>query len=496
MAQLLIALEDKQHARIIQDQVVQNYGFDLLVLRDDADVVSKLELLPDVKVILCSAKFNSKICEHLIRSYEEILSPIQVIVVGEKNSLYPYLFTIPSTAVTQKIVRHIGYLFGQEDTPESFILPSEPEEKTTVFRMPVLESAPIEEKKDIPVEREYVSVSMKYFMHLPEIECEFNFYSRIKKEDGYTYTVKIAANSKVSRSELDRVILRGGKEFFIQKSDFSGVNDFLNGHFLTKFKDPGLSLADKMVLNSDGFEILLDAFKDSSMTKWSVEIIKELVKSMNNLVKAANAIEDFLVEFKHKQTDLSYGYCHSYLTALLILRFVDNFSWKEEHSKNKILYLSLFHDMALHNNRLIRMHHNFEKEQKNLSESELQIVLTHADVSATILETIVKAPKELSSLIREHHGLKRGTGFSNALSLGIRSLSMAFIVTEDFVTRFIELWEKSEDVSIFDFLQTSTVGIFAELAPQYDKLVYADVLKELQKIFHPAEKSVSNRDDT
>jgi hypothetical protein len=362
--------------------------------------------------------------------------------------------------------------------------PEEDSSKTTVFKLQdILKPAepavaPAAEEKIIKLE--YFPKHILYFVNLADVIIEFTVYSRIKKGDSFEYHKKINGGTKISQAEIDRILLRSGKELFIESQEVQKAQVFLNGKFLSPFKNPDLSMNDRMKLNSDCFEILLDLFKSSAFNKSNIEIIKEIIKSIDLLAHAPDALNIFLSG--HNLKKLSYGYAHSFLAFYFLLKLADYFSWGKEQSKNKLLYLSLFHDLSLHSDRLIKLHHNYVNESKNLTEEEKEIMFTHAESTALVLESIVKAPKEMTSLIKEHHGLKSGKGFVEGLSLAIAPTSMAFIVIEDFVTLYLKTIEKMEGDKAAGPTKPQLELIFSELKVKFDRLVYADVLAQLQKV--------------
>jgi hypothetical protein len=315
------------------------------------------------------------------------------------------------------------------------------------------------------------------------MKVDFDIYSRVKKGEDFSYSIKVKANTEIPKTEIDRIIVRGGKELFVSASDFLKASEFFGTKFLSRFSGSDLTSSSRQQLNSDSYEILLDVFKESSFTKYSIEIIKELIKSLDTSLKGEDAFKNMLITIK--KSDLNYGLVHCFLSSYLLLKVIENFDWKKDQSRNKILYLALFHDLALHNTRLIKSHHrsNDANESVKLSASDKQIINDHADSSALILETIVKAPKELTTLIREHHGLKSGKGIPETLSLGINPVNIAFIVIEIFVSRYLDSWQSADNVEIDLFLKTYPEEIFKELNITFPKLTYAEIVTALQTYF-------------
>ena len=499
MSQVLIINDDKLFGSSLKNLVEKSYKIDALTFLDPSEAYSMLQIFPDVDVIVCLEKSAQRVCEYLIKNYEK---EVNVLIIGNNKTIYPTAVSIPVNANPVLIKQHIGFIMGKEESaPEYPVIkppapPSAPvaeiqkvemkeeveksdEDKTTVFKMPLLEKKPAIANAKTSSSA-YNAVNLKYFIDIPQINIDFNLYSRIKKGDGFDYSIKFAKGTSLSSADIERLITRGIKELFVDTIDYKKTHETLSLNFLRRFKTPNLSIAEKIQLNSDSFEIMLDVFKNSSMDKFSVEIIKEMIKLLAEFANAAMPLMDFTdSRFKKK---LSYGYTHLHLTCILIFQIIDKFSWSKDQSKNKIIYLSLFHDMALHNDRLIKLHHNHATEIGKLNEEEKQVLHNHADVAASVLENIIKAPKELTSIIREHHGLRSGKGFLESLSLGVMPLAMAFIVVEDFTTRYLEHCEKSEtpDKEIGKAVLEKD---FVEMKLKFDKLTYLDVVVALEEFF-------------
>ncbi len=355
-------------------------------------------------------------------------------------------------------------------------------EKTTVFKLPGLQKPQGAIAADIKATTvEYHSISIIYFMNLAETTLDFSAYARIKKSDGFEYIKKFQPDMKLSAKDLERVLVRCGKELYINSEEASKANAFLNNLFLERFKNPNLSFPERMKLNSDSFEILLEVFKNSSFDKYNIEIIKVLVKSIDILMNTESGINDFRLSIKNNK--LTYGYTHLHLTCFIFLQIYDKFLWSKEHTKNKIIYLSLFHDLCLKSDRLIKIHHRYFAESSNLSEDEKNLIFSHADSAATILENIIKAPKELTNFVREHHGIKSGKGFSESLSITASPVCMAFVAIEDFVTRYLVCLEKNDNSDQKQLGAISLVEVFDELKIKYNKLTYVEVVQQIQSYF-------------
>ena len=86
---------------------------------------------------------------------------------------------------------------------------------------------------------------MKYFIDIPQINIDFNLYSRIKKGDGFDYSIKFAKGTSLSSADIERLITRGIKELFVDTIDYKKTHETLSLNFLRRFKTPNLSICRK-----------------------------------------------------------------------------------------------------------------------------------------------------------------------------------------------------------------------------------------------------------
>jgi hypothetical protein len=238
-----------------------------------------------------------------------------------------------------------------------------------------------------------------------------------------------------------------------------------------------------MLLNSDSYHIVLDLFRNQEINNYTAELISESLKTMKNLVRLPDAMSVYFTSLKERKISYSYAHCH--LTCLLINNIVGGFSWSNKDTKDIVVYLSYFHDLALHNDRLVRAHHYYSQEEEKLSEEDKMIIQKHADTAAKISGKILHTAFDLASLVREHHGLKTGIGFTELLSTNISPVCMVMIVVEEFVTCYLDVTE----IGLQEIAKVDLENIFVALEEKYSMSTYLETVKSLKKLFAIAQAS-------
>lgn len=495
MEQIIVVLDDLI-TQTLKTKLLKKYNVNVIAKENSQEAINLLEIVP-IRLIVCMDQ-NKKdpiafnICTYLRKNALEI----PIIHFGDRKTSLDNEIAVNGVPDTELLISKIAFLLGKESNDVELIAKEEiktaappppreehavSEERTTVFTLPAggLKEAVSEQKPTTP-KIIHTGFNLRYLAYLqPNQTLPFNFYSKIKKKGENDFLLKFEKGTVLSKEVLNNMLMRTGKKLYVRMDEFNVANEFLSKSLLERFKSE-MSFTERIALNSDCYEILLDVFKHSKFNKYSVEIIKEIVKSINFLVQMPKGYEQFLNVLTLKK--ISYAYSHAHMTCLLIFKIVDKFPWSKEQSKNKIIYMSLFHDLSLHTEINIKLHHHYFQEVKNLNEDVKQLILKHADTAATILEGVVKAPKEMTNLIREHHGVKSGKGMIETLSISTSPLGMAFIVCEDLVTNYLDFVEKNSKLPTAEDL----VPVFTNMNQKYVQLTYRDVSQEVQELLKSA----------
>jgi hypothetical protein len=161
-----------------------------------------------------------------------------------------------------------------------------------------------------------------------------------------------------------------------------------------------------------------------------------------------------------------------------------SFEWSKDYTKNKINYITFFHDLCIGSDKLIKIHHDFFSEKEHLNPDELALIDKHADSIAKLLEKIVKAPKELVALLREHHGSVNGIGINENLNMRIYPFTKLLIICEKISYEILNTIETSptKEIDLKDIKD-----IISQVKPLFEKPGYVEIVKEIDVILQKIE---------
>jgi hypothetical protein len=205
----------------------------------------------------------------------------------------------------------------------------------------------------------------------------------------------------------------------------------------------------EMIARLDAFElggdeaITADASNHHLLSKklLGVGITEETValaqKNMLNLkrqVKSAPKLGPLLQRMLSNEA--SYLYRHTQVLTYVALHIVRHIDWGGPEQEEKTLFIALFHDIALSNDEEAQIHTKEQLRKTKLEPKSKALVEKHAQLAAELVQRYPHAPMGADQIIRQHHGVLNGVGFSDHFGANLSPMAIVFIVAEE-LTRLI-----------------------------------------------------------
>jgi len=444
MRQVLLLEDNLELSKIIKLNLMKAYDLEVIEKVNYEEGVELIEILPTIECVIIRepTKNHESIFSQLIDKLNEKEKKISLLIVGHKNYQYSAEYHVDPNSSWKVIIDIVGK---------------------------ILKLSPDIDYRDSL--KEFIPIPIAYFYNITETSIGCDVYIRVKKSEGeYQYIKRLNSTDSFERADIERYGKSGLKDFFISKEHFPHFVNYVTDSVTLKLANPDLVDSERVKLTSEVYEITVDRIQTLGVDERTIEMVEESVKSMKTTLGKDNALTDYLALLSSNK--MSYGYSHSYLTSLLLFKIVKGFEWDSHLVRDKITYISYFHDMSLPNDELMKIESQASLDASDLSKADRDLVLHHAIKSAEIVEKFPQVPLGLGPLIREHHGVKSGLGFRASLSIGLSPLSMMFVVVEDFVHQFLAIKENPSR----DQIQQ----IFNNMELIYTKTTYAQTLLALQ----------------
>ncbi len=124
---------------------------------------------------------------------------------------------------------------------------------------------------------------------------------------------------------------------------------------------------------------------------------------------------------------------------------MEGIDWCNDEQKKTMNFVAFFHDIALSTDEQAKIHSGKELKAAKLPEKEEALVNMHAQIAAELVAKFPHAPMGADAIVRQHHGITHGVGFSEHYSGNLSPLTIVFILAEEFTSYLIE---SEEDIKM------------------------------------------------
>jgi HD-GYP domain-containing protein (c-di-GMP phosphodiesterase class II) len=182
--------------------------------------------------------------------------------------------------------------------------------------------------------------------------------------------------------------------------------------------------------------ILLEQVREVGVSEATLAMADKTISKMKDVAKNTNKLTDFLDKL-FSDTD-SYAYKHSQIMSYLCFHMLDKLEWGSDEHQDNLAFSSLFKDMMLKSDDLMKITNDEQMEEANLSDELEHLVRNHAQMAATILQQSKDIPYMSDVIIRQHHGSKMGVGFPKELPQDLTRLSVVFFVAHKYADNLLK----------------------------------------------------------
>ncbi len=258
--------------------------------------------------------------------------------------------------------------------------------------------------KDIQNFDEKVPVGSEAVLRLNSIPCDVY----LKLRDGKF--VKVINKEQIfERKLIEKLIVKGVKQFFVNRSELSKYGDSiftsltsalkLNSHSKDKIK--------QSQINSKAINVLKMNLIKCGFSEASMEAVDQIADLQLELIKSSPQLNDFLEKF---QLFAKSNADHTRIVNYISVGILKELSWDSESTLEKMSLTVLLHDISLPE-RCFN-----ERDHRKYGEVDKKLYLRHPEDSAHIAKNFNSIGMGIDKFIVEHHELPDGHGFPHKLN--------------------------------------------------------------------------------
>ncbi|MGB0452117.1 MAG: hypothetical protein ACPGJV_00265 [Bacteriovoracaceae bacterium] len=358
-----------------------------------------------VGLIVCRSKISGKLCAKIMHKYitkKELNIP--VIALGEMGDTCGDTTIISSGLGLKSII------------------------KTSAQKMGI--SAMDMVKLDVP---DYFPIDTEYFEKLDYTPV--NIYKQNLQGD-YELT---GLHESYDLGLIEKLKNKKVKSLYVQKNDRVRFTEVLTETMVANLDFKKLNSDEKLDHAEQSMHLLSNKILKLGLTENNVDITKNALKNTVALAKKSKGLKALLKQLLNNKH--SYSFLHTQLLTFYGIQIIQKIDWGTPEIEKAFSFASLFHDITIQDDKLSKIHSKEQLTNANLTPQEKSAVEKHAQIASQLVLKFPSAPPNTEVIIRQHHGMLNGVGFSPHCSGSLTVISSTFMVLE----YFLELLLENED---------------------------------------------------
>ncbi|MBF0299205.1 MAG: ankyrin repeat domain-containing protein [Oligoflexia bacterium] len=278
----------------------------------------------------------------------------------------------------------------------------------------------------------YFSVSSSFMQYLQYAPCDV--FKRVDQGHSKNYVIVFSNGVQLDDEVVSQTISSNSELYVLSQYRLKFVKSFTEQLRFSSVENENYEVVtkEKVFYANKQMNKISDKLKDVGvdqevieMSRINLERLLEIAQGANDLSKLVSVLVSGDNSFRLKESQLL-----TYMTfhVLKILNM-----WTEK--KMQVMsYASFFHDILLDDN-LATARKESDAKDKKCTQQQISAIDNHAGVIATVVKKIlpdVSANKDISTVLREHHGSISGKGFCDEIS-SFGLLSKIFFLTQKWV---------------------------------------------------------------
>lgn len=277
---------------------------------------------------------------------------------------------------------------------------------------------------------QYFPIPIEHFSSL--LSSPSDIFIKIGKGDSSQYIKRIHAGDGLDLETVERYMKSGVSSLYVESTKRLEFVNFLTTNLLKHLEEELTS--ENPDVNEDTImqTVQETVAKNIEVLGITPDIQKVCNRSMHEMIKESekfpriNGMIEKLINNK-----ASFGFKHTQVTTYMAIAILKKIDWGKEEQEKTISFVSFFHDISLKNDAMAMIRSDDELAGSVLSKKDKELVNRHAQKSAEFIHHYPHMPMGANTIIRQHHGVLNGLGFSETFSGNLSPLTLVFIVAEE-----------------------------------------------------------------
>lgn len=277
---------------------------------------------------------------------------------------------------------------------------------------------------------DFFPIDLECFSEVRSPACEIF----IEKGDGYEPL--LAPDEPVDKESLERLQKAGHECVYVKKADRLRMVTNITQEIVSNISPEVLNEKEEISAAEMANKLLHYKLQKVGITDETIELSKKNIKAMARASKRYPKLSQLVGRLLSNKAGFLYK--HSQILMSVCSHLMSGIDWCNEEQRKTMNFVAFFHDIALSTDEQAKIHSEKQLKAAKLPEKEEALVNMHAQIAAELITKFPHAPMGADAIIRQHHGIIHGVGFSEHYSGNLSPLSIVFILAEEFTCHLIE----------------------------------------------------------
>lgn len=286
---------------------------------------------------------------------------------------------------------------------------------------------------------DYYPIPIAHFYVMKASICPV--FLKMGKGNSVRFLKRIHEGENLGKEVLNRYVTSGANELFVESENRQSFVTAISQELLKMVGSDNSGVSAKARQLSQ--EVVTQNIKELGITPEIVALSESAIKSMNKVLAKVPKLNKLLEKLYANEN--SFAYKHTHLTTYIGHQILQHMDWAKDAQKNTFSFVAFFNDISLEEDRLIKVVSNNQLKSPPFNADELELLKTHAQVSAELTLKFPQAPMGADAIIRQHHGAMNGVGYSEHFSGNLSPLAVVFMLAE--AASYFMLTKRSNEVN-------------------------------------------------
>lgn len=441
--QLILVEADKKARDIFSLNLGSALDIDVVTRENGVETCAFIDLLDEELIIVTSAKVDKEnTAERIITHINETPQdhPLHIFVLGDFESSDDRVVVVPESIGAKKLAAEVNSRLNASASSE-----------------PV--------KEEVPNCEDYFGIPIGMFHYTAQAPCDVSI--KVKKDSGVEYVKRFSKGDGYEQSEISQYETKGATHLYIPVGEKKEIVEFLNKRFFQIISGNLGDNATKDDIQTHALNQLAECGMSASAARLASETVGAIMDKIDSNPKVTDLLKDIY------KTPGSFQYRNSYMISVLGSAALKKMDWSDKKIHEHMAMAAFLHDMELPEESLQQILSQRELNGAFFSPDENKKIEKHALTAAEKLEKNQDIPSEVTKIVKQHHGVFSGVGFSNHVSSQITPVAKVFIASEELSNRILLTTRQKLNVK----------GLIEEIRKKYEDGSLDKALDGLKEVF-------------